>query len=135
MDMREYAAQNGFRVEILEDLGLQTRDDDEWQHHAYRLRVHNAAGDHFDTPWRQGTGITTSPDEQAGDILDSLVSDAWDYQQADSFEEWADNFGYDTDSRTAEKLYNQCGATVEPVVRLLGGQEQFEYVATEVDRL
>ena len=40
------------------------------------------------------------------DVLYSLVmdSDAINY----TFEEWSDNLGYDTDSRNAEKIYNQC---------------------------
>lgn len=40
------------------------------------------------------------------DILYSLAldSDALDY----TFEDWCGNFGYDTDSRTAEKLYRTC---------------------------
>lgn len=46
------------------------------------------------------------PAPSAADVLYSLVLDA-DATQYD-FEEWASNFGYDTDSRKAEQLYNDC---------------------------
>ena len=41
------------------------------------------------------------------DVLHSLVSDA-DVIDHGSFEEWADNYGYDVDSRAAEKIYRAC---------------------------
>jgi hypothetical protein len=40
-------------------------------------------------------------------VLYSLLMDA-DVLDAGGFEEWASNFGYDTDSRQAEKLYRDC---------------------------
>ena len=41
------------------------------------------------------------------DVLWSLVMDS-DVLNYSGFEDWADSFGYDTDSRLAEKTYNQC---------------------------
>jgi len=48
---------------------------------------------------------TLKPDEQ--DVIYSLLMDSevLDYS---SFEDWADNFGYEQDSRQAEKTYNAC---------------------------
>lgn len=43
----------------------------------------------------------------AVDVLYSLLLDA-DAVNSPDFEEWAGNYDYDTDSRTAEKLYRQC---------------------------
>lgn len=40
------------------------------------------------------------------DVLSSLLLDSTAAQ--DSFEEWCDNFGYDTDSRSALDTYLQC---------------------------
>jgi hypothetical protein len=42
------------------------------------------------------------------DVLYSLLMDSEAYSQG--FEEWADNFGYDRDSRKAEATYNACAA-------------------------
>jgi hypothetical protein len=41
------------------------------------------------------------------DVMYSLVMDANTIDYA-SFEEWADEFGYDHDSRKAEAVYKQC---------------------------
>jgi hypothetical protein len=42
------------------------------------------------------------------DVFYSLLMDAEAYSMG--FEEWADNFGYDRDSRKAESTYNECAA-------------------------
>lgn len=133
MDIREYV--KDWRVETLANRGLVTRDDDDWQHYSYTVRIHNATGQHFDSPWMQGTGITTNPAEQVAEIVDSLISDVWSYQQASNFEDWAGEYGYDTDPRKAKKIYQQIAAMAAGVVAMFGGQDEFERVATEVDRL
>jgi hypothetical protein len=43
------------------------------------------------------------------DVLYSLVMDS-DVINYDCFEDWAECFGYDTDSREAERIYNACMA-------------------------
>lgn len=55
--------------------------------------------------YRLGTRNLPKPDLL--DILYCLVMDA-DVLNCSSFEEWADNFGYDTDSRNALKTYEAC---------------------------
>jgi len=41
------------------------------------------------------------------DVLYSLVMDS-DVLESSGFEDWAENFGFDTDSRKAEKIYSDC---------------------------
>lgn len=48
-----------------------------------------------------------SIDPDLADVLYSLVSDA-SVLDANSFEDWASEFGYDPDSRNAEKTYRAC---------------------------
>jgi hypothetical protein len=47
------------------------------------------------------------PAPELHDVMHSLVLDA-SALDAGSFEEWAGDFGYETDSRSAEKIYHQC---------------------------
>lgn len=47
------------------------------------------------------------PAPEFADVLYSLVSDA-EVLEYSSFDEWAENFGYDTDSRKAEQTYRAC---------------------------
>jgi hypothetical protein len=39
------------------------------------------------------------------EVLDCLASDAASFDNAQSFEDWASDYGYDTDSRKAERTY------------------------------
>jgi len=50
-----------------------------------------------------GAAHTSEP--TASDVLDCLASDASSYKNANGFEDWAGEYGYDTDSRKAEKTY------------------------------
>src|SRR3974390_538758 len=52
-----------------------------------------------------GRGRDIQPD--ICDVLHSLTLDA-DVLNYSDFEDWASNFGYDTDSREAEKIYQAC---------------------------
>lgn len=52
-----------------------------------------------------GTGKPLEPD--AIDVLASLAMDS-DVLDAGGFEDWAGDFGYDTDSRKAEAIYRVC---------------------------
>jgi hypothetical protein len=56
-------------------------------------------------PFFQGMAHTKAP--SAADVLSCLLSDA-SVEDATSFEDWCSDFGYDTDSRQAEKTYRDC---------------------------
>lgn len=45
---------------------------------------------------------------QLDDVLYSLIRDGDAFFNAQTFEQWADEFGYDTDSRKAEQTYKAC---------------------------
>lgn len=133
MNIREYVKEKGFSVEVVEDRGVLTSDDN-WQHYAYTLKLTSGEDESMLTPWMQGLGHGGKVIDVA-EVVDSLISDVWGYQVAGSFEDWAGEYGYDTDSRKAEKSYNEIGAMADDVIRVMGGAEQFEYVATEIERL
>ncbi len=56
-----------------------------------------------------GSGMLAKPlpKPELRDVLYSLIMDS-DVLNYSSFEDWAQNFGYETDSRKAEKIYNAC---------------------------
>lgn len=57
-------------------------------------------------------------DPTVDDVLASLISDA---SAADeTFEDWCESYGYDTDSRKAEATYRDCAAARPQLLRLLG---------------
>lgn len=53
------------------------------------------------------------------DVLHCLLMDA-EVIDAGSFEEWASNYGYDTDSRKAESIYRACLDTALKLRAMLG---------------
>lgn len=58
------------------------------------------------TFYSMGSGLKGAP--ELADVLDCLASDASGADNARDFEDWASEYGYDTDSRKAEKIYNAC---------------------------
>jgi hypothetical protein len=80
----------------------------------------------------QGPAVAREPTLE--DVLDSLGSEAAGYLNADSFESWAGEFGYDPDSRRAERTYRAIGEEVEDLRRLLG-DEALEELAFRTERL
>lgn len=95
-----------------------SRDDDGWEHNAYTLELLSKGDQSMTIPWRQGMGITHEP--ELSDVLEALLSDAAGYDNAQDFEDWASEYGYDTDSRKAEKVYKSVGEQTEQLRDLLG---------------
>lgn len=70
----------------------------------------------FSFDYWQGRGIEHDPDIVS--VLDCLLSDARGGEA--SFEEFCAEFGYDTDSRKAEKIWQACVKYSKAMKRLLG---------------
>ena len=83
-------------------------DADKWDHYAYNVCFLNTrTGCYANFAWRQGSGVKDEP--KASTVLGAVCQD---YADSDcSFEDWADNYGYDKDSRKAEKMFNACRET------------------------
>lgn len=61
----------------------------------------------------------TLPDEPAmADVMNSFVGDAQCVSDGQTFEDFADELGYDTDSRDAERIYNGCRDEYFALIRL-----------------
>jgi len=65
-------------------------------------------------------------------ILERLVEDARDYENAEKFEDWAQKRGYDIDSRKAEKQYRVIKRQSEQLKRSIG-REAYEQLLSFVD--
>lgn len=68
-------------------------------------------------PFSQGPAICQEPD--ANDVLNCLASDAASFENAQSFEDWCSEYGYDVDSRKAEKTYHAVESQTEKLKRFL----------------
>lgn len=70
------------------------------------------------TYFSMGFGLK-GKEPEAAEVLDCLASDASSVDQ-ESFEEWCSSFGYDTDSRKAEKTYKACQHGAKRLKAFLG---------------
>jgi len=69
-------------------------------------------------PFHTGSGWTREPN--ARDVLEALLSDAGTVDNAESFEDWCGELGFDPDSRKAERIYNASVRQTDALKRLLG---------------
>ena len=79
-------------------------------HNRYRMTV----------TFRMGEGHNEQPPKVA-DVLDCIASDTSSVENARDFGDWASEYGYDENSRTAERIYRQCRKQAERLRRFLGG--------------
>lgn len=87
-------------------------------------------GRQMTVPYFTGSAITSDP--TAVDVLDCLLSDATGYDNARGFEDWASEYGYDTDSRKAEDTYKVVEAQSKKLRTFLGN---LYTVAVDCERL
>ena len=108
-------------------LGRRT-DADGWEHDAWSVTL---AGDgaprSIRVPYRMGTAHDGQP-PTLDDVLDDLVSEAAAYESAASFEEWASECGYDTDSRRAARLYRAVDRQSDRLRALLGPERYWHLI-------
>lgn len=127
------------------------KDAEGWEHYAWEVHLFRG-----DTPpveglgpvsYRTGTGhstrkwqeytsswIVTPTAPEIESVLDSLKLDASSYDDARDFEDFAANFGYDTDSRKAEALYRECGDQAKKLRNFLG-RAAYDQLLYEVESL
>ncbi len=74
-----------------------------------------------------GIGNAQFPNPTIREVLESLSLDS-DVKNYLSFESWAREFGYDTDSKSAEKTYKACQKAAEGLAKVLGGADKIDVV-------
>lgn len=112
-------------------LGLQTDRTVKpaWTHEAYQVTIARGA-DSYSTTYRQGTAHEHAP--TIAQVVSCLLSDARSADEHSTFESFCSEFGYDDDSRTAERTYLACRECSSALRRILGDDyERLDAAATE----
>lgn len=117
--MAEFVARHNITLKVMGNHGLQT-DKDGWAHVRYTVRV-IFEGRRLITSWRAGTGLPELTDADVADVLNSLRIDAESYIMAPSFRDFAGEYGFDADSRAAERTWRACQRMATRLESLLGG--------------
>lgn len=85
----------------------------------WRVRLYSAITRRTMTVlFSQGPAISKEP--EAVDVLDCLMNDALGYDKARGFEDWCEEYGYDVDSRSAERTYKAVERERKQLARFLG---------------
>lgn len=92
---------------------------DDWQKSAHNYRVTlRYGGRQMSLDYFMGSAHTDEPDAEG--VLECLLSDASGADE--SFESWCADYGYDSDSRKAERTYKLIQSQTAKLRRLLGDE-------------
>jgi len=106
------------RIGISVNYADENKNNPDWKNaNHYKVTLRHK-GKRLTSYFSQGYGITGEPKTE--DVLNDLASDSSGIENARSFEDWAADYGYDTDSRKAEKIYNACMKQSEKLKSFLG---------------
>jgi hypothetical protein len=83
------------------------------------------------TYFSMGLGLHGKP--KIDQVLDCLASDASGYENARDFEDWCNEYGYDTDSRKAEKTYHIIAEQAKKLEKFLG-EDEYKKLLWETER-
>jgi hypothetical protein len=87
------------------------------------------------TPFFTGSAVKLeerASQKVAADVLYGLVSDTQGFENARDFEDWASEYGYDVDSRKAERIYKNL-SKIAPQVRDFLGERFDEFAEAAQD--
>jgi hypothetical protein len=117
----------GLRLIKTTDLGMR-KDDEGWDHFVYTVEVTSRhmpyredkpnLTESYEFDYRMGLAHKQRP--KLYELMSSLLSDAMCVLNANGFEDFARDLGYDPDSRKAEKLYHQIEDNNAKLAKLFG---------------
>ena len=109
---------NRYRIRADVGYGAPPRDDDDsWPNNPWTVTL-KFGRRRITSPFYMGIGLSGEP--EADDVLDSLLLDASGADYHD-FEDFCAEFGYDTDSRRAERVYKGCQQASRKLHQFLNG--------------
>jgi len=131
--LEDFFRRNHIRMKAEETYSNPNMDADDWSRQAshWKCTIHFGKR-RMTTYFSQGAAISRRP--SPADVLNCLASDAAGVDNAGGFEDWAAEYGYDPDSRRAEKTYRLCERQTEKLKALLG-PEAFKALVYNTERL
>jgi hypothetical protein len=116
MNTAEFVKKN--RIRITAEWADQNKNAPDWKDaNHFKVRLTHK-GKQLTTYFSQGYGISGEPTAES--VIDCLASDSAGIENARNFEEWADEYGYNTDSRSAESLFRVCEKQADKLKNFLG---------------
>lgn len=129
MNIREFVADNGITMVSRSRKSNPHMDDSKGNHYAVTLK----RGEYrMSVAYSMDVALTGKP--KIDDVLDCLANDAAGVENARNFEDWAADYGYDTDSRKAETIYTEIKKQAQELRDLLG-DDLYQVLLWEVERM
>jgi len=113
--------------------GLYETDDEGWDHTLWQLTMTRDDGQNIRVAYKTGTGIlkyTVKP----FDVFISVLAEAKDLREYDSFQDFAIDMGYETDSRKAYRLWLAGRRQAKRIQTFLPYGSDFIIAASEIER-
>jgi hypothetical protein len=127
--LKQFITKNRIRIEsVMVDSNPNMDDSQQMDHYKVTLR---RPGKQMTLYFSHGQAVCHDPEVE--DVLDCLASDSSSVENAKGFEDWAREFGYDTDSRKAEKTYDACQDQAVKLCKFLG-RELYEELLWKTER-
>lgn len=128
--LQNFVKENGIRLSC-EWADRNPNMDDSDRMNNYKCRLTHK-GRSMTLYFSMGLALTREPSVE--DVLDCLASDSAGFENNDSFEDWCGEYGYDTDSRRAERTYKAIERQSEKLRKLLG-EDLYQELLWETERL
>lgn len=121
---------------VLQHNFVGTQKDPDWgEHYLWQVTLRRTEEtDDWGNEWRIHTEFHTGTEfgePTVVDVMSCVISDALSFDNNPTFEDFAAEFGYDSDSRRAEGIYNACREMSVQVHNFLG--PLFDEYAYDVD--
>ncbi len=116
--MKEFIEQNKITLTSERTDSNPNMDDSSKMDH-WKCTLRQPDGRRMTVTFSKGSGHH-GEEPEAAEVLDCLASDSSGIENAQSFEDWCGEYGYDTDSRKAEKIFKTCERQAEKLKAFLG---------------
>ena len=128
--MQQFIAQNGISMTCQRAESNPNMEDSGSRMNHWRCTL-CSRGQQMVVPFSMGAALDREPLTQ--DVLHCLAADASGLDSAGGcFEEWAADYGYDPDSRKAERIFRAVSRQSAKLLKLLG-DETYETLLQRVD--
>src|SRR3990167_741535 len=127
--IKDFVIENNIKMD-LDPLGTNPWMEDSNNMNNYDVTL-GRGRKYLSTHFSTGLGWTHDPDIE--DVLSCLASDAAGIANSLNFDAWCGEYGYDTDSHRAERLYKVCKREAKKLENFLG-YDLYHELLWEVER-
>jgi hypothetical protein len=132
MKLQQFINQHGIKIDA-EWADTNPHWTGEYPMNHWKCKLTNKYRKQMTVYFSTGLGLNGNP--EAKDVLDCLAMDASCIENSRNFEDFANDIGYDPDSRKAEKIYKVILRQAEQLKKFLLGNDNYNTLLWDTERL